>query len=68
VEKLDLDTSTASAVCSLIDAVDSESTVKEFDIGKFNKTRGFDDSCSGRLERDTSISRLISVSLSSSPL
>jgi len=42
VEKLDLDTSTASAVYSLIDEVDSESIADEFDIGKFNKTHDFD--------------------------
>jgi len=42
VEKLGLDTSTASAVYSLIDEVDSESIADEFDIGKFNKTHDFD--------------------------
>jgi hypothetical protein len=33
VENFNLDTSTASAVYSLIDAVDSESIADEFDIG-----------------------------------
>jgi hypothetical protein len=42
VEKLGLDTSTASAVYSLIDEVDSESIADEFDIGKFNNTHDFD--------------------------
>ena len=42
MEKLGLDTSTASAVYSLIDEVDSESIADEFDIGKFNKTHDFD--------------------------
>jgi hypothetical protein len=42
VEKLYLDTSTASAVYSPIDEVDRGSIADEFDIGKFNKTHDFD--------------------------
>jgi uncharacterized membrane-anchored protein len=37
-----LDQSTASAVYSLLDAVDSESTADEFDIGAHSKTHDFD--------------------------
>jgi uncharacterized membrane-anchored protein len=37
-----LDQSTASAVYSLLDAVDSESTADEFDIGTHSKTHDFD--------------------------
>jgi len=42
VENFNLDTSTANAVYSLVDAVDSESIADEFDIGTFSKTHDFD--------------------------
>jgi len=41
-ENFSLNQSTANAVYSLIDAVDSESIANEFDIGTYNKTHDFD--------------------------
>jgi hypothetical protein len=41
-ENFSLDQSTASAVYSLLDAVDSESIADEFDIGKHSKKHDFD--------------------------
>ena len=41
VKNFNLDQSTASAVYSLLDAVDSESTADEFDIGTHSKTHNF---------------------------
>ena len=41
-ENFSLDKSTASAMYSLLDAVDSESIADEFDIGKHSKTHDFD--------------------------
>jgi len=41
-ENFSLDKSTASAVYSLLDAVDSESIANEFDIGTHSKTHDFD--------------------------